>query len=80
VIPAVVASVGGAARNAVMLPLYFTLRAGGNAVWPTLLFDVLKAGIIVRKFRIELIQRILLRFVQAIVSALDIAHVIIMGL
>ena len=74
-----VAGKGRAARDAVMLPLNFTLGTGGNAVRPTLLFDVVKASIVIRELAIELIQRVLLRFVKNVVAALNITHEQIMS-
>src|ERR1700730_2825899 len=54
VIPAMVARVGSTASHAVMLALDAALLAVGNAVRPALLFDVLKAGVIVRKLNVEI--------------------------
>ncbi len=73
-IAAMIAGVGSTARHAVVFPLDLTLRAGGNAVRPALFLQKLKAGIAVWKLGIELSQRVLLRFVQAIVATLNVAH------
>jgi hypothetical protein len=54
VVPAVVAGIGGAAVHAVVLVLNAALRALGNAAWPALLLDVLKAGIVVGKLFVEI--------------------------
>ncbi len=78
VISAVIARVGGSARHAVVLALNLTLRAGGNAAREAHFFDGIKAGIVVRKLRIELNQRVFLRLCQYVVSALNVAHVEIM--
>src|SRR6266850_1115979 len=58
VIPARLAGIGGAASNAVVLPLDAALRAFGHAVRPTLFLDAFKAGIVARKLGIELAYRI----------------------
>lgn len=56
VIPAMVASIGSAASHAVMFTLDSALRTEGNAIRPTLFFDVLKTGVIIGKFGVELID------------------------
>src|SRR6266581_3695824 len=53
VIPAVVAGIGGTARHTIMLPLDAALPALGYAIRPALLFNVLKAGIVVRKLGVK---------------------------
>ncbi len=74
---AVVAGIGRASRNAVMLALNAALLAGRNtAGGKTHFLDRFEAGVIIRKFGTELRNGILLRLVQNVVSALDIAHVI----
>lgn len=54
VVSAVIASVGGAARDAIVLAVNAALLALGNAVRPAFLFDVLKAGVIVRKLGVKI--------------------------
>src|SRR5579885_2627402 len=53
VIPAMVAGVSGAASDAMVLALYTALHAPGNAIWPALFFDVLKARIVIRELAVK---------------------------
>lgn len=57
VIPAMVASVGCTASNAVMLAFDAALRALSNTIRPALLFDVFKARIIVRELAVKVRDR-----------------------
>ena len=53
-IPASGASVGSASGNAVVLAWAFALLAHSHATGESLLFDLLKASVIGRKFFVEL--------------------------
>jgi hypothetical protein len=58
VIPAMVASISSATSNAIVFAVYSTLGTEGNTVRPTLFFDVLQAGIIGRKFKVEILESV----------------------
>jgi hypothetical protein len=55
-VPAMVASVSSAARDAIVFPFDYAFRAESNPVRPALLFHVLKASIIGWKIFVELID------------------------
>src|SRR6266436_10034758 len=48
------ASIGGTTTHPMMLALYAALLAFGDSIRPTLLFDIFKAGVIIRKLSVEL--------------------------
>jgi len=55
-VPAVVASIGGASGDAVMLAPDSTFLAVGNTIRPTQFFDVFQAGLILWEFAIKIVQ------------------------
>src|ERR1700740_1549472 len=55
-IPAVVASIGGASGDAVILALDSTFLAFGNTIRATQFFDVFQAGRIIGEFAIKIVQ------------------------
>src|SRR6266404_1469958 len=57
-IPAHLAGIGSAASHAVMLPLDAALLAFGDSIRPAFFLDIFEACIIVRKFAVEVCDRI----------------------
>ncbi len=49
-----VAAKGGALLNAIVFAILTALGAVGNTIGPTLLFQIVKAGVIVRKLFVEI--------------------------
>ena len=65
--PAIVALVARTALNPVVLP-YLVANRAVNSVWPAVVPQPLKDSIIVREFRLKLLQRVLLKFRSCSVS------------
>ena len=69
-----IAAIDLPACDPVVLAFGFTFLAGGNAARMPLFHDVVEAGIIIRELALKVVNRAFLRFVQYVISALNVAH------
>ena len=69
VIAAMIARIGGTARHTVVLAVSLALLAGRYATRPALLFDVIKAGVIIGKLAVKIGNSVLLIAGNRIASA-----------